>query len=136
MGTCQQGSGPAALSIALDSDELEALALEGPDFIHPVDSNAGEIDVTASAAGGVTPYQYAWTVAESGDDDDVASGALVVLSAGTTDAAQYNSLTIRSSTTPGPPVEATYTLTCTVTDDAGSTASANIDLRVFAINFG
>lgn len=128
--------GPAPLSITLDSDELEALSLEGPNVIHPVDSQAGEIAVTAAAAGGDGSYAYAWTVAEVGDDDDIASGALVVLSAGTQNLAQYNSLTLRSTATPGPPVEATYTLTCTVTDGTGATASVNIDLRVFAINFG
>ena len=130
------GQGPAALSISLDLDELEPMDLGAPNVAHPVDTTPGQIDVTATAAGGDGSYAYAWTVAEQGDDDNTGSGVLQVLSAGTTNAAQYNTLTIRSNATPGPPTEATYQLTCTVTDGTGATASVSIDQPLVGLNFG
>ena len=136
VGTCQQGAGPPALSITLDNEELEALDLAAPDFLHPVESSAGQIDVTATAAGGDGSYSYAWTVEEVGDDKNTGTGVIQILAAGTTNAAQYNTLTLRSNATPGGPTEATYTLTCTVTDGTGATASAAANQLVFALNLG
>ena len=136
MGTCQQGSGPAALSITLNFDELEQLDLAAPDVAHPVDTGFGQIDVTATAAGGDGSYTYAWTVAEDGDNKNTGSGVLQILSAGTTNAAQYNTLTVRSNATPGPPTDATYELTCTVTDGTGATASATVNQPILALNLG
>ena len=139
VGTCQQGAGPAALSITLDNEELEALDLAAPDFLHPVESSAGQIDVTATAAGGDGSYSYAWTVEEFGDDKNTGTGVIQILDAGTTSersAAQYNTLTLRSNATPGGPTEATYTLTCTVTDGTGATASAVANQLVLGLNLG
>ena len=106
VGTCQQGSGPAALSITLDTDEIEALDLVAPDSEHPVETVAGQIDLTATAAGGDGSYSYSWTVPEQGDDSNTASGVIQILQAGSTKAAQYNTLTLRSNATPGGPTEA------------------------------
>jgi hypothetical protein len=136
MGTCQQGSGPAALSITLDNEDLELLDLAAPNFEHPVSTGAGQIDVTATAAGGDGSYSYAWTVSELGDDDDTGTGVIQILSAGTTNAAQYNTLTLRSNATPGGPTEASYSLKCTVTDGTGATAFKVATQRVFAVNLG
>jgi hypothetical protein len=130
------GQGPPALSINLDTDEIEALELVAPNSEHPFETVAGQIDVTATAAGGDGSYSYAWTVSEEGDDDDTASGVIRILSAGTTNAAQYNTLTLRSNATPGGPTEANYTLACTVTDGTGTTASVQVVARVFALNLG
>jgi hypothetical protein len=136
VGTCQQGAGPPALSITLDNEELEALDLAAPDVLHPVESSAGQIDVTATAAGGDGSYSYAWTVEEVGDDKNTGTGVIQILAAGTTNAAQYNTLTLRSNATPGGPTEATYTLTCTVTDGTGATASAVANQLVLGLNLG
>jgi uncharacterized caspase-like protein len=143
VGTFQQGAGPAALSIILvdgggnQLDELENMDLAGPNFAHPIDSGAGQIDVTGSAAGGDGSYSYAWTVSETGDDDNTGTGVIRILSAGTTNAAQYNTLTLRSTASAGsPPTDANYTLTCTVTDGTGATASVQIVQRVMGLNLG
>ena len=123
--------GPPALSISLDKSELGPLELIGPAGNHPIDSSPGQIDVTATAAGGDTSgdgYAYAWTVVEEGDDDDTAAGVLRILAAGTQNVAQYDSLTLRgdSSSNVGEPFDIAYRLTCTVTDDAGTTAAVTI----------
>ena len=136
MGTCQQGSGPPALSITLDAEELELLELVGPDVVHPIDSTLHQIDVEALAAGGDGTYTYAWTVTEDGDNKNTGSGVLQILSAGTTNGAQYDTLTVRSNATPGPPTDATYELTCTVTDGNSDTASVTVNLPIMALNLG
>jgi hypothetical protein len=124
------GQGPAALSITLNKENFNPIELIAPGGAHPLDSNPGDIDVTATAAGGDTSgdgYAYAWTLTEIGDTGNVLS----VLAAGTQNAAQYDTLTLRgdSSGAPGPH-EVTMRLTCTVTDDAGTTAAINIDQPV------
>ena len=126
--------GPAALSISLNKTELQALDMARPAGEHPVDTQGGDIDVTATAAGGDTSgdgYAYVWTVAEigGGDDDDTAAGVLRILDAGEQGTAQYNELTLRgdSSSTVGQPFDVVYRLTCTVTDDAGTTAAISIN---------
>ena len=116
--------GPAALSITLNKANLEPLNFIGGAGSN-VDTNAGEIDVTAAAAGGDTSgdgYAYAWTLTEVTDTGN----QLSVLAAGTQNTAQYNSLTLRAVPAGGPPAEVMMRLTCTVTDDAGTTAAVNI----------
>lgn len=122
--------GPPALSITLDREGLDPMDLIGPAANHPVDSNPGDIDVTATAAGGDTSgdgYAYAWTLTEIGDGQNVLS----VLAAGTQNQAAYDTLTLRgdSSGAPGPH-EIIMQLTCTVTDDAGDTAAVSIEQPV------
>ena len=143
VGTCQQGAGPAALSIILVDDggnelqELENMDLAGPNGAHPITTSAGEIDVIGSAAGGDGSYSYAWTVSEQGDDDNTGTGVIRIESAGTTNAARYNTLTLRSTASAGsPPTEAQYILRCTVTDGTGTTASVDIVQRVVGLNLG
>jgi hypothetical protein len=131
------GQGPAALSITLNVEAFDPIELIAPGGAHPLDTNAGDIDVTATAAGGDTSgdgYAYAWTVAEigGGDDDDTAAGVLRILAAGEQGTAQYNELTLQgdSSSTAGQPFNVVYRLTCTVTDDAGTEADISIDQPV------
>ena len=124
------GQGAAALSITLNQGGLEPLVLIGPAGSNQ-DTNAGEIDVTASAAGGDTSgdgYAYAWTLSEPGGGEQGFDSAdqLSVLAAGTQNAAQYNSLTLRGVPAAGPPAEVNQILTCQVTDDAGATAEVSI----------
>ena len=116
--------GPAALSITINKANLEPLNFIGGAGAN-VDTNAGDIDVTAAADGGDTSgdgYAYAWTLAEIADS----ANQLSVLAAGTQNAAQYNTLTLRGVPAGGPPAEVMMRLTCTVTDDAGTTAAVNI----------
>ena len=118
------GQGPAALSITLNKANLEPLNFIGPAGSNQ-DSAEGAIDVTAAAAGGDTSgdgYAYAWTLTEVTDP----ANQLSVLAAGTQNAAQYNTLTLRGVPAAGPPAEVMMRLTCTVTDDAGTTAAVNI----------
>ena len=119
--------GPAALSITLNKENFDPIELIAPGGAHPLDTNAGDIDVTATAAGGDTSgdgYAYAWTLDEQGTDRE---NVLSVLAAGTQNTAQYDTLTLRgdSSGSPGPH-EIIMQLTCTVTDDAGTTAAVSI----------
>ena len=111
--------------------------LAGPNGAHPITTSAGEIDVIGSAAGGDGSYSYAWTVSEQGDDDNTGTGVIRIESAGTTNAARYNTLTLRSTASAGsPPTEAQYILRCTVTDGTGTTASVDIVQRVVGLNLG
>lgn len=121
--------GGPPLSISLNKEGLDPLNFIGGAGSN-VDSNLGEIDVTASAAGGDTSgdgYAYAWTLAEADPPLNDAANQLSVLAAGTQNTAQYDSLTLRGVPAGGPPAEVVVELTCTVTDDAGDTASVTID---------
>ena len=88
-------------------------------------------DVSVLATGGTGSYTYTWSNTELDD----ASGVYSVNSAGTTNAARYNTLAI-AGTIPGsasdPPNDALYELTCTV-DDGVDTAQATIQCAVVAI---
>ena len=130
MGTCQQGSGPAALSITASPTN------EGGDLIF-LDSNAGqvtnsgEIDFTASASGGDGSYSYAWTLISEDDPTNSYS-----INMGTVNAARWNSAVVTTtfSGPPGPgndpPPPLTIVARCTVTDGNSDTATVNINLGV------
>ena len=124
--------GPAALSISLDKANHNPLELVDAAANHPLTSNAGQIDITATAAGGDGSYTFAWTLVEEGDDDNTATGILKVAAVGTTNAAQYNTLTLvgDSSSTVGQPFDITYRITCTVTDGNSDTAAITINQPV------
>ena len=80
-------------------------------------------------------YSYAWSIAESGDDNNINCN-IAILSAGTQNVAQYDEATIRGTDTglsSGDVVEAVYAFTCTVTDGTGATAQASEDIRVSLI---
>lgn len=130
--------GGPPLSVSLDASssttQLPTSTIP-PDQAGTRDSNPGEVDVTATASGGDTAagYSYAWTVTELSDNstDGGAGGAgCAVLATGTTNAAQYNTLTVRI-TQPAilgvepPPlfIDATYRLRCTVSDGTDSVLS-------------
>jgi len=127
--------GPAALSLALNSTSATVnIDISGidPGAGGTADSNTGQVDVTASASGGdSSSYAYAWVVTETSDP----AAEYAVLAAGTQNAAQYNTLTVRVTATaiPNfPPQAAQYRLRCTVTDGAGATATADFTLTVAA----
>lgn len=124
--------GPPPLSITLNVENLDPLDMAGPNAAHPISTGAGQIDITASAAGGDGSYSFAWTTQELGDSGNI----LAVLAAGTTNAAQYDTLTLRSTATPGPPAEINLAIKCTVTDGTGASANITINQPVVAINLG
>jgi hypothetical protein len=131
------GQGAAALSISLNREGLDPLALIGPAGSNQ-DSAEGAIAVTASAAGGDTSgdgYAYAWTLSEPDADEPGfdAADQLSVETAGTQTAAEYSTLILRGVPAAGPPAEVEQILTCTVTDDAGTTAAVSITQPVTII---
>ena len=66
MGTTQQGSGPAPLSLSLDVSFVEI-------FINTESSifaEEGEISIAATASGGTPPYSYSWVNNRETDDDN------------------------------------------------------------------
>ena len=80
-------------------------------------TNAGGVptfDVSVAASGGSGSYTFAWTNQETRDDTNVFS----VATAGTTNAAQYNTIGILGATPSGGGQIATgiYNLRCTVSD--------------------
>lgn len=147
MGTCQQGSGPAALSLSLSVTSTtinlsSAVGAVPPDQSGTVDSSAGDADSTATASGGDGSYSFAWTVTETADDGQNGSSC-AVLSEGTKTNARYNTATFRVTVgaqlagSPPAPVEpppvfgqAIYRLRCTVTDGNGDTATADYTVTV------
>jgi hypothetical protein len=131
------GQGAAALSISLDIEGLDPMLLRGPAGSNQ-DSFDGDIAVTASAAGGDTSgdgYAYAWTLSEPGGGEPGfdAADQLSVETAGTQNAAEYNTLILRAVPAAGPPAEVQQILTCTVTDDAGTIAAVSITQPVTII---
>ena len=134
MGTAQQGSGPAGLSVSITVANSEFPPFEGvvgEDF--PQDTNPGDIDLIGVGSGGDGSYSYAWSIAESGDDNNINSGNIAILSAGTQNVAQYDEAPIRGTDTgltSGDVVEVVYVFTCTVTDGTGATAQASENVRV------
>ena len=145
VGTCQQGAGPAALSLALNTTATTINVAVGsvpPDQSANVDTNAGEADSTATASGGDGSYSYAWTVTETADDGQNGNSC-AVLSEGTKTNARYNPATFRVTVAAlisgGAPVEpppqfgqAQYRLRCTVTDGNGDTATADYTVTIQA----
>jgi len=133
MGTAQQGSGPAALALSItvvSTLESPFEGVAGEDF--PQESPAGQINLVGTATGGDGSYSFAWSVAEQGDNNNINSGNVILSSAGTQNAAQYNDAVIRAldaGLTSGDVVEAAYTFTCTVTDGTGATAQASEPVR-------
>ncbi len=123
--------GPAALSISITNNGSDLIELAGPGG-QTVVTNAGEIDVTATASGGDGSYSFAWTVAEV-----LERGNHSVASAGTQNTAQYDTLTIQSVLPGGggPPGEAEYELECTVTDGNSDTAAVAVTIAIVSIGF-
>lgn len=136
-GTCQQGSGPAALSVSITIANTEVPPFEGvagEDF--PQESNPGDIDLIGVGSGGDGSYSFVWSITESGDDNNINTGNVLISSAGTQNVAQYDDVIIRgvdTGLTGGDIVEVTYTFTCTVTDGTGATAQASEDVRLALI---
>jgi len=119
------GSSPLEISIAEPPPPLELAGTASSN----VDSNSGQIDVTAVASGGTAPHAYAWTVTEVSDS----ASCLSVLSAGTQNAARYSTLTIRSVTPSSPQPDGQYRLTCTVTDGVGDTEAASVTFDIISV---
>ena len=112
------------------------------DIEHPAPAGAGAFttgvggvptfDVSVVASGGSGSYTYAWTNAEIRDDNNVYS----IAAAGTTNAAQYNSIAILGST-PANPNQSNpgiWTLTCTVSDGIAADIAVNVTCEFDAVS--
>lgn len=136
-GVVQNASGAAlAVSIIEDGsaplvDLVEHSAPAGSGAFVTGISGVPIWDISVVATGGSGSYTYSWQHGEIRDTNNVFS----VSSAGTTNAARYNTLRI-TGTIPAsasdPPNDALYELTCTV-DDGVDTAQATIQCAVVAI---
>ena len=132
VGTCAQGAGGAALGLTV-ADGGGGSEVEGQIEIFSASSaNVAFSDfesLTATASGGAGGYSYAWTNTEDVDSDGTGgTGVWSVNATGTTNQSTYNGLVLTcnaSSGSSGVEFRAQYTITCTVTDSAGATASAN-----------
>lgn len=144
MGTCQQGSGPPALSIENlelglgGQKRFQFEAVIGEDF--PITSSAGEIHWTTVVSGGDGNYTYAWTVTETdGDDEDISAGNITLSDAGTqTGSGQpvYNDAIITvtdAGRADGDEVTVFYHFSVTVTDGTGATVQTSTAFRITVI---
>lgn len=109
-------SGAAALGAALNFDAGGSglsLSYAGGSS---TTSGAGELDGTVTPSGGSGSYTYTWSLSEVDDPDD----KFVVSTAGTQNAAQYNTarFTCSSNLAGGdpPPQDAQYQVRCIVND--------------------
>jgi len=139
-GVVQGAAGAAALSLSLnntsDTINMEFSATD-PTQAQVIDTSAGAVDTTATAAGGDGSYTFAWTITEDADAPNTGGSSSAVLAAGTQNVAQYDDITFRVNQgqiidpsngrpTGNPPFQQSiYTLQCTVTDGESSTATAD-----------
>ena len=138
-----RGPPPLSLSLSVTSTDISVNAGGvPPDQSANLDTNAGQADSTATASGGNGSYTFAWTITELFDDNEGAAEC-AVLSAGTQNAARYNTATFRVTQPAlivgGVPVEpppsfnqAVYRLRCTVTDGNSDTATADYTVNINA----
>ncbi len=136
-GVVQNASGsPLAVSIIEDGsaplvDLIENAAPAGSGAFVTGISGVPIWDISVVATGGSGSYTYSWQHGEVRDVNNVFS----VSSAGTTNAARYNTLRI-AGTIPAsasdPPNDCLYELTCTV-DDGFDTVQATIQCAIVAI---
>jgi len=80
-----------------------------------IPATGGQATLTANANGGVSPYTYAWTATDPSNGNA---------------AATLSSTTVASPTFTAPAAPGTYRFTCTVTDAAGTTSVASVQIYV------
>lgn len=132
-GCAQQGA-VTPLSVSLSNPD--PLTIVVPPGSSGATSNPDEVVVTATASGGDGTYSYAWSIKEDHDPDS----SFAVDDLGTTDQERYNdaifstsfSVPLPPAPPPEPPETAEFSITCTVTDGTGATASASAVLLVDA----
>jgi|TARA_R100001463_G_scaffold45773_1_gene94196 hypothetical protein len=132
MGCAQQGAGAASLGLTV-ADGGGGTEVEVDTEIFSASSVniaiRDFIGLTATASGGAGGNSFAWTNTELVDSDGAGgTGVWSVNTSGTTNQATYNGLVLTcdaSSGSGGQEFEGVYRITCTVTDSAGATASAN-----------
>lgn len=133
-----QGAAASPLAVSIASTGINDFIAEGvigEDF--PLTSGNGAIVMVATASGGDGSYSYSWAVTEQGDTNNIATGNIQLSNAGTQNVATYNDSNIRAFDTGlsggGPPIEALYLFTCTVTDGTGASVSDFGRLNVVVI---
>jgi len=144
LGTCQQGSGPAALAIEdiepFGDKSIEFEGSIGEDY--PLSSVAGQIAFAATVTGGDGNYTWVWSIVEQfGDDQNINSGNIQVSDAGTTTGSgqpTYDDAIITANSagqSDGDEVNALLNITCTVTDGTGASVATSQQMEVNAIYF-
>lgn len=118
------------LPLGVTADEPNPILIVGSGS--SANSVSGELDITATPTGGLTPYTFSWSLSEDFDPNN----AFSVSSTGTTNGATYNDAVFSANLPPSasdPPFSATYIATCTVTDSNGDTATVQKFISVDAV---
>ena len=124
------GAPPLSISITSNSPgegaPLELVDAGGATVV----SSAGAIDLLASASGGTAPYSFQWALSERSDN-----GNVTIHTTGTQNVANYNTARLQSvlAASGNPPNEAIYRFECEVTDGAGETENADVDIIIVSI---
>ena len=132
-----RGGAPFAVSVIADGSAplVDIIEHPAPAGNGAFTTGAGGVpiwDISVSATGGSGSYTFTWTNSETQDTANVYS----VASAGTTNAAQYNTLSVTGATPASasdPPADCEYTVSCRVTDGAGGDITVQHPLSCIAI---
>jgi len=138
-GVVQNASGAAAFAVSIITDGsaplIDLIENAAPAGSGAFTTGTGGVpiwDISVSATGGSGSYTYTWSNSETRDSNNVFS----VNSAGTTNAARYNTLAIAGtipSSALDPPNDCLYSLSCRVQDGAGGDITVSQDCVVVAI---
>lgn len=121
MGCAQQGAGGAPLAATIDhtapfTDVIDVVGSATGSVV--TFTNQGGFDISVVASGGTGVYTYSWNAVKVGESSDTGN-RFSINSAGTTNAARYNTLTVdgaRPATEFDPPFDVAFDVTCTVDD--------------------
>ena len=122
-GCAQQGAG-GPLAASVDSASLiDIVDVMGSQTGSVVTfTNQGGFDATIVATGGSGVYTYSWNAVKTIERSDT-NNRFSINTAGTTNAARYNTLTVDGARPPSQldaPFDATFEATCTVDDGVSS----------------
>ena len=137
MGCAQQGSA-APLAASLDGASLidRATVVDiATGSVVTFTTNPGEIDITVNASGGDGSYTYAWTLSKNAENSDNGN-RFSVASAGTTNAARYNTATFNGArpASGGAPYDAEFLARCEVQDGAGDIVNVDVTITIEGIS--
>ena len=135
MGCAQQGAGGAPLAVQVDgtapfTDVIDVVGSATGSVV--TFTNQGGFDISVVASGGTGVYTYSWNAVKVNENSDTGN-RFSINSAGTTNAARYNTLTLdgaRPASDLDPPFDAEFDVSCTV-DDGVSQATTG---TIFIIN--
>lgn len=137
MGCAQQGSStPLAASVdgASLQDTVETVA-GATGSVVTFTTLSGQMDATVNASGGDGSYTYAWTLSKNAENSDNGN-RFSVASAGTTNAARYNTATFNGArpASAGAPYDAEFLARCEVQDGAGDVVNVEVPITVIGLS--